>query len=68
MNTALQNANFYSIYLCFHLGKNFIGKKVLLKFTVKPRSDTGVIFYIAKNNFDYLTVELHKGEVWHFCV
>jgi len=46
-----------------YLSKNFIGKKVLLKFTVKPRSDTGVIFYIAKNNFDYLTVELHKGEV-----
>ena len=65
MGTVLQKAGCYNISLCFHLGNNGIGTKVELKFTVKPRSDTGVIFYIGKSRFDYLTVELLKGEVGH---
>ena len=48
---------------CLLVEKNSIRFQATLKLTVKPRNENGVIFYIAKNNFDYFTIELHKGEV-----
>lgn len=34
-----------------------------VKITIKPRADSGIIYYIGKGQYDYLTIELFKGEV-----
>ena len=56
----------YNAFSFLNLGKNSIRQKATLKMVIKPRSENGIIFYIGKGQYDYLCIELFKGEVSSF--
>ena len=46
---------------------NKIGKKRTIGLTVRSRSKDGLLYYIGRLKYDYVVIELVKGEVFIIC-